>query len=521
MSNDDSSQDDGSGALALTALAAGGAYLLWKMFSSSEEKPKQPAATSSKGPPDYLMMAGILAQRGRYNEALQAVQLAIKANPTDPEPHNLFAWILATTGHPALDQALTGAKIAIQLATDPARLANYHDTLAEVYARMGLLDDAIYCFREALRLSPILDIEFKDFSPSFRLALCYLGQGNLNFSLANLKQALQAHPQNPVVALVMAHVCLMMRRLLEAPVHFQEALRLSQSWPNFRYPVMGNFPVETDRRAFQCECWTGLGATYYYFKDYARSRQANQQACNIFPDLPAAWINLACLAALAKDEQGIRRYLEAGLPLMHPMLHGRIRSYLLTTGDFGDYRPLMLSLLRTHRTINDDEYRAYSSLVPQGSTLPVSFSGAQIGVVVYGEGNTVTGGPQMQINQPGANIQGQNIAQGDMTIGVQNNAGRDINSGQIKTKTDFVDELKKLQAEMTSAAEKEIIDADKAADAHHQLQKAVIQASKPAPEKHKIQEHLETARKLIEGAAGAAGIISALAKLIGVIPHLF
>ncbi len=509
MSSDDSTQDDGSGALALTALAAGGAYLLWKMFGSSEEKSKQPAA------PEAMELSSALTEQGKYNDAIQAAQQALAANPNDPEPYNLIAWILAIN-NVALDQAEFGAKKAIELATNTASLANYHDTLAEVYARAGQLDEAIYHFRTSLKLAPQGDEISKDFSPSFRLALCYLGQGNLNFGLANLKQALQTHPQNPVVSLVTADVCLKMKRLLDAPAHYQEALRLSQSWTNFRYPVMGDFPVEMDRRMFQCECLTGLGAAYYYLKDYAKSRQANQQACNTFRHFPAAWINLACLAALAKDEQGMRRHLEAGLPLLHPMLHGHIRNYLLTTADFGEYRLIMLDLLQTHGTISDDEYRAYSSLVPQGSTLPVSFSGAQIGVLVYGQGHTVTGGPQMQVNQPGAKIGEQYIAEGDMSI-----AGRDINNGAAQTKADFIAELKKLQAELSSAAEKEIIDPDKAADAHHQLQKAVIQASKPAPDKHALQEHLKTAKKLIGGAAGAAGIVSALAKLIGAIAPLF
>src|SRR2546426_6102562 len=89
MSSNDTDQDDSLGVLALTALAAGGAMLLWKMlgFSNEETKPNEA--------PHFMQVAGAFMEQGKYNEAIQAAQKAIEANPTDPNPYNLIAWILA------------------------------------------------------------------------------------------------------------------------------------------------------------------------------------------------------------------------------------------------------------------------------------------------------------------------------------------------------------------------------------------------------------------------------------------
>ena len=510
MSDSDSIQDDGLGALALMALAVG-AGLLWKMFGSSSKR------TELEETSHFMQMANAFMEQGNYNEAIQTIRKAIEVNPTDPDPYNLIAWILAIN-NVALDEARVGAKKAIELASDSSNLANYYDTLAEVYARTGELEDAIFYFRKALNLAPNSDETHKNFSPSFRLALCYLGQGNYKIALFFLNRAIQVQPQNPFIYQIIGDCCLQIQHYIEATQHYQTALRLSQRWTNFYYPIMGNFEVDKERCIHQSIYWTNIGVAYFYLGEDEKSRDANEQALTLYRSLPYSWLNLAALSARNRDEQSMRQHLEKGLLLLNPVRDRHAQTYLITTQDFGKYRPIVLSLLRTHGLISEIEYRSLLGSTPQDGASPFPFAVDNKGVMIVGQANDVKGGPMSSFYQQGQKVKGnQYIAGEDMNIGV----GRDFNIGTIQNKDDLITELEKLQTQLKKAKSDKVIDAKVVTEANHQLEQAIDQANSAAPEKHIILEYLEKARELIQGMTSAAGIVSTLVKLAEAIPRLF
>jgi len=94
----------------------------------------------------------------------------------------------------------------------------------------------------------------------------------------------------------------------------------------------------------------------------------------------------------------------------------------------------------------------------------------------------------------------------------QYNAAGDINIGAVQNKADFVDQLEKLKAEVSKAAESEVIDADLATEAKYEIERAVNQVKKPQPNKQTVSERLEGAAKLLQGATAATGLVDALIK---------
>lgn len=103
----------------------------------------------------------------------------------------------------------------------------------------------------------------------------------------------------------------------------------------------------------------------------------------------------------------------------------------------------------------------------------------------------------------------------------QYNAAGNINFGTVQNQVDVLDELTKLQAELTKAIEADIFDEDTATDAEYQLKKAVQQAQKPEPEKKTVLEHLQEAKALIEGVAAAAGLVTALSQAAAMVQKFF
>jgi len=82
--------------------------------------------------------------RGQYNQAISDFNKAIAINPLDAEAYNNLAWLLAT----ANAQGFRNGKKAVELALNACGLsdwknAEYLDTLAAAYARVGDFDNAV------------------------------------------------------------------------------------------------------------------------------------------------------------------------------------------------------------------------------------------------------------------------------------------------------------------------------------------------------------------------------------------
>ncbi|MDV3455453.1 DUF3857 domain-containing protein [Sphingomonas sp. HF-S4] len=94
--------------------------------------------------------ADLLAEAGRGEEAIAALDGVIKVNPGNATLLNERCWIKGTLGA-ALDTALKDCTKGIELAENPASI---YDSRAMVYYRMGRMEDALADLDAALELSP-------------------------------------------------------------------------------------------------------------------------------------------------------------------------------------------------------------------------------------------------------------------------------------------------------------------------------------------------------------------------------
>lgn len=127
-------------------------------------------------------------------------------------------------------------------------------------------------------------------------------------------------------------------------------------------------------------------------------------------------------------------------------------------------------------------------------------------VIIY---NSAQGGNMSTFDQRGQQVQ------------YQYNAAGNINFGAVQNKVEVVRELEKLQDELTKAFHADLFDEDTATDAEYQLKKAVQQAKKPETKQDSILEHLNEAKALISGVAGAAGLVTALVEAADKVRQFF
>ncbi len=130
----------------------------------------------------------------------------------------------------------------------------------------------------------------------------------------------------------------------------------------------------------------------------------------------------------------------------------------------------------------------------------------------------------MAQNDPFPNQIGiQSNSAGDITIkdSTINIAGQDLSFGSVQNKLELLSQLEKLKEAFIRAGETQIIEEETAIDAEAGIRKAIGQVKKPAPDKKSILDYLPAVRSLIEGIAGAGGLVTSIAGAIETVHKLF
>lgn len=96
-----------------------------------------------------------------------------------------------------------------------------------------------------------------------------------------------------------------------------------------------------------------------------------------------------------------------------------------------------------------------------------------------------------------------------------------VNFGTVQSKAELIAELHNLLSEVSKANRAGNIKEDISIDVESHIRKAVVELEKPEPKKIPIIEHLEGAKKLLEGITSATNLISALMQAIKIIGGLF
>ncbi len=79
-------------------------------------------------------------------------------------------------------------------------------------------------------------------------------------------------------------------------------------------------------------------------------------------------------------------------------------------------------------------------------------------------------------------------------VNYQYNAAGNINFGSVHNKFGVIEELQKLQDDLSLAIQAGELNEDTATDADYQMKKAVQQAKKDEPDKKKILGHLDNVK---------------------------
>jgi len=347
-------------AVAGIAVAAG----IWALLKGADNHD----ASLSKGTSQYEIQtlfdsAVVNVRQSNFNQAIQLFSEVLKRNPSHAPTYDYLAWVCAINNY-ELDQALSFANRAIELADDSLNRSYFFDTLAEVYFRRGELDQAVALSIEFLNTLKAFNQIPKSPVTYFRLAWCYQIHHDFNSAYSFLQQALQISDLGSGEYVVVGDVCFAM-----ATVCFNQALyhdsinhyENAKSQYLIAIQIATANKIPTDLICFKLSmCLNGKGAAFYYLEDYPNSKLSHQEAYNAYLYNPYPLINLAQLAARERNKQQMLYLLGLGIPLIvdaPPFFYkDHLVFALLNELDFDIYQDDVLQLLFSNGKISLADY---------------------------------------------------------------------------------------------------------------------------------------------------------------------
>jgi tetratricopeptide (TPR) repeat protein len=208
---------------------------------------------------------------GRYEEALEELNTALRLNPGYIEVHNNLAVTYDRMGK--YDEAERELQEALRLKPD---YTEAHNNLGSLYARSGRYEEAIEELREALRLNPQYAVAHNNLGHIHAL------QNKNQEAIMEFMEALGIDPDYAPAHCNLGSIFAETGMYDEALKEFQEALRLDPESP---------------------EAYHGIGSVYYNLGSYERAAQALIRAVYLDPEI------LECVPEelMLKVRQGVSR----------------------------------------------------------------------------------------------------------------------------------------------------------------------------------------------------------------------
>ena len=164
----------------------------------------------------YNRLGAALTQRGKWAEAIENFEAALRINPRYIHAHTALGFAFAVQGR--LTEALEQYDDALRIAP---RFASAHTGLGLVFATQGKLSEASDHFRRALESAP------GDAQAHFYLGLILKKQGKWGEAAAHFRQAAQADPNSEQAQNQWGLALAEEGKLAEATDHLRAALRIN------------------------------------------------------------------------------------------------------------------------------------------------------------------------------------------------------------------------------------------------------------------------------------------------------
>ncbi|MGF1675562.1 MAG: tetratricopeptide repeat protein [Rivularia sp. (in: cyanobacteria)] len=359
---------------ALTAAATG----IWTIFNNSNKSNDNHNQTQIEA---SFNQALAYTQQGNYHQATQIFLAILQTNPHHAPTYNYLAWIYAIHNY-QLDQALAFAKNAVRLANDRFDIACFIDTLAEVYAHRQEFDAAIKLSMECLQIFQSLNQYPSSPTTYFRLAWCYQIKQDFNKTYHYIQQVLKLNGIGATEYLTIGDICYAVAfnigdkgAFYESLSHFDNAIKHYEISLNIAQKQ--NLNLEMFRFKLS-SCLNDKARVFFALEDYQNSQNLYRQSHNVYTSNPYPLVNLALLAARAKNKQQMLLYLTKAMPLivdMPPYVQKEKLIYILLTDiDFDFYKEDILGFLFNHGKINQYEYTKFLKTAIKSNQPIMNFS---------------------------------------------------------------------------------------------------------------------------------------------------
>lgn len=388
------SNENNNTALSIAALAAVAAGV-WTIFNNSNNSNNN----HNQNEIEYSFNQAVaLTQQGNYHQATQIFLAILQTNPQHAPTYNYLAWIYAIHNY-QLDQALAFANKAVQLANNYFDRACFIDTLAEVYAHRQEFDTAITLSLDCLKIFQSINQYPSNPTIYFRLAWCHQIKQDFNNTYYFIQQILKLNNIGAAEYSTIGDICHAVASNLagrgiyhEAIYHFDNAIKQHEISLNMAQKQ--GIKTEIFRLKLS-SCLNDKGRIFFALEDYQNSQLSYQLAHNVYTFNPFPLINLALLAARAKNKQQMLLWLGKVMPLivdMPPYVQKEKLVYiLLTDTDFDTYKEDILGFLFNHGKINQYEYTKFIKAAIKSTQPIVNFSQQNFYETVSGVAANVEG----------------------------------------------------------------------------------------------------------------------------------
>uniref|UniRef100_UPI00358F7ACC protein O-mannosyl-transferase TMTC1 n=1 Tax=Myxine glutinosa TaxID=7769 RepID=UPI00358F7ACC len=309
----------------------GSLYKVQGRLMEAEHWFRQAIATSPLFPDPHSSLAAVLTEQGRPSGAEEAYREALKALPGNANIHNNYAVFLATQG----DRLRAERHYRQAMFLQPSH-AVAMSNLGRLYRTTGHSGEAEKWFRRSLSVKYNTDtLEL--------LGALYYHTGRLRAARDTYQQAVQMAPENARKRLALAQVlsrqgdtkeagqqvahaitldpncleCFHLQASLAIQAgHFKQALISVQE-------ALGHAP--TDKR-LHAELLFSQGNCQRELHQFPQAFKSYQQAVELYPGLPSAWINMGAILHLQGDYSGAHHHYQQAIRLdpQSPLLQDNI-----------------------------------------------------------------------------------------------------------------------------------------------------------------------------------------------------